>query len=135
MASMAWIGGGMNISRNFLVIGVVYLLIGMGLGAYMGGSGNHTLTPVHAHINLLGFTLMSIFAVVYKVFPALAESALSRLHFWLQQIGTLVMLVSLYLLISGFVAAGSIGPVLGVTEIVVILAVATFGLNVLQNAK
>ena len=33
----------MNISRGFLGIGSLYLIIGIGLGSYMGGSGDHTL--------------------------------------------------------------------------------------------
>ena len=33
---------------------VVYLVMGVGLGIYMGASGNHVMVPVHAHLNLLG---------------------------------------------------------------------------------
>jgi hypothetical protein len=32
----------------------------------MGDSGDHSLMPVHAHINLLGFTLIVLFAMVYQ---------------------------------------------------------------------
>ena len=46
----------MDISRGFLVMGACYLLVGVLFGMYMGGSGDHSLAPVHAHINLLGFT-------------------------------------------------------------------------------
>jgi len=53
----------MNIARNFIVIGSIYLIVGITLGMYMGGAGDHTLAPLHAHINLLGFTLMTVFGV------------------------------------------------------------------------
>ncbi len=42
----------MNISRLYLLIGSLYLLVGVILGMYMGGAQNFELAPVHAHINL-----------------------------------------------------------------------------------
>ncbi len=59
----------MNISRNFILAGVAYLLVGISFGIYMGSSGDHSYAPLHAHINLLGFTLMTVFGVLYRVFP------------------------------------------------------------------
>ena len=47
----------MNLSRNFLVLASLFLIVGITIGSYMGGSGDHTLAVSHAHINLLGFTL------------------------------------------------------------------------------
>ncbi len=68
----------MNVSRYFLLIAIVYLLVGMGLGEYMAGSDDTTLRPLHAHINLVGSTLMAIFAAIYKVYPAMAASSWQR---------------------------------------------------------
>ena len=65
------------------MIGTLYLLVGILLGEYMGGSGDRTMVPVHAHINLLGFALMAIFGVTYRAIPAMAEAKLARWHFWL----------------------------------------------------
>ena len=69
-------GTDMDISRGFIVMGAVYLVVGIVLGAYMGGSGDHSLAPVHAHINLLGFTLMTVFGFGYRLIPGLAEGTL-----------------------------------------------------------
>jgi hypothetical protein len=44
----------MNVSRNFLMIGCLYLLFGILLGMYMGGAGDFSMASVHAHITLLG---------------------------------------------------------------------------------
>ena len=68
----------MNISRGFIVMGAVYLVVGIVFGAYMGGSGDHSLAPVHAHINLLGFTLMTVFGIGYRLIPGLAEGTLPQ---------------------------------------------------------
>lgn len=111
----------MDVSRGFLVIGSLYLLVGMGLGMHMGASGDHTLSPVHAHINLLGFALMTAFGLAYRLLPGLSAGWMPKAHFWLHQIGTLVLLAGLTLLMKGKVAEASIGPVLGIFEIMIVL--------------
>ncbi|MCP5075049.1 MAG: cytochrome-c oxidase [Rhodobacteraceae bacterium] len=125
----------MNVSRSFLVMAVVYLLIGMVMGMYMGGSGDHTLAPVHAHINLLGFALMALFALIYRLFDGLAGGRLASLHFWLHQVGTALMLLVLFLMVADIVAESVAGPVMPVSELLVFVGTLAFGWNVLQNAK
>lgn len=125
----------MNISRNFLVIGAGYLLVGILLGMYMGGSGDHSLTPVHAHINLLGFTLMTLFAICYKVFPALASGMLATAHFWLHQAGTLVLLGGLYLMMSRTLPETTVGPIMPIAEGAVFLGILAFAVNAFKNVK
>ena len=124
----------MNISRNFLLIGTLYLLTGVTLGMYMGGSGDHSMAPVHAHINLLGFTLMAVFAFAYKLFPAMGNSKLALVHFWLHQIGVIILIVLLFLLFTGNIAEQSMFPLAPLSEALVWIGVAVFGVNVFQNA-
>lgn len=119
----------MDISRGFLVIGSLYLLIGIGMGSYMGGSGDHSIAPVHAHINLLGFTLMTAFGLAYRVIPGLASGWMPRAHFWLHQVGALVLLVGLFLMMSGRVAAETIGPVFPLAEGAVLLGAVLWAVN------
>ena len=124
----------MTLSRGFLLTGAAYLVVGIGLGSYMGGSGDHTLTPVHAHINLLGFTLMTIFGLAYRLMPELAEGLLPKLQFWLHQIGALLLLVALTLLMTGKVAEATIGPVFPVLEGALLLAAVLWFVNLLKRA-
>ena len=124
----------MSISRNFLLMGAAYLLVGVLFGMYMGGSGDHTLAPVHAHINLLGFTLMTVFGIAYRVIPGLADGLLPKLHFWLHQAGALVLLVGLFLLMSGKVAPETIGPIFPVAEAAVLVGVGLWLVNLFRRA-
>lgn len=124
----------MDISRGFLVAGAVYLVVGIVFGAYMGGSGDHTLAPVHAHINLLGFTLMTAFGIGYRLIPGLAEGALPKLHFWLHQIGSLLLLLGLFLMMTGAVAEASIGPVFPVLEGAILLGAVLWLVGVIRHA-
>jgi hypothetical protein len=124
----------MNISRGFMVMGAVYLVVGILFGAYMGGSGDHTLAPVHAHINLLGFTLMTVFGVGYRLIPGLAEGTLPKAHFWLHQVGALLLLIGLTLLMTGQVAEATIGPAFPVLEGAILLGAVLWLVAVLRRA-
>jgi hypothetical protein len=95
----------------------------------------HTLAPVHAHISLLGFTLVPVFGVVYRVIPAMAGTGLAQANFWPHQVGAAVMLISLFLMMTGTVAEAVIGPVMPFAERALLLSILTFGRNLLQNAK
>lgn len=124
----------MSISRNFLLMGTVYLVVGVTLGMYMGGSGDHSLSPVHAHINLLGFTLMTIFGLAYRVIPGMADGLLPKLHFWLHQVGAFVLLLGLYLMMSGSVAPETIGPIFPFAEGAVMLGILCWLANLVKRA-
>lgn len=124
----------MNISRGFVVMGAVYLVVGILFGAYMGGSGDHSLAPVHAHINLLGFTLMTVFGIGYRLIPGLAEGVLPKVHFWLHQVGSLLLLFGLFAMMSGMVAEATIGPVFPVLEGAVLLGAVLWLVGVVRHA-
>jgi hypothetical protein len=128
-------GQNMDISRAFLVVGSLFLVVGISMGMYMGGSGDHTLVPVHAHINLLGFTLMSVFGLIYRAHPAMAASTLARAHFWLHLIGGLVLLVMLFLFLSGRIGEESMFPLAPIAEVLVLVGLLTFLYNLVQNGK
>jgi len=119
----------MNIARNFIVIGSIYLIVGITLGMYMGGAGDHTLAPLHAHINLLGFTLMTVFGVLYRIFPAMAENTLAKVHFWGHLIGGIILVGGLYVLLTNPEAESSMAPVMIISELLVFLSVLAYAWN------
>ena len=124
----------MNISRTYLLTGSLYLLVGIILGMYMGGKQDFALKSVHAHINLLGFTLMTLFGVAYRVMPALADTALAKAHFWLHQIGAFVLLIGLFLLMSGSMAETTAAKILPISEIVVFFGMLAWAINMFRHA-
>lgn len=125
----------MNIPRAFLLVGSLFLVVGIGLGMQMGASGDHSLAPVHAHINLLGFAVMSIFGLVYRAFPAMAETALARVHFWLHLAGGLVLVVLLFLLMSGRIGEEAMFPLAPIAELAVFVGLLIFVFNLWKNGK
>lgn len=125
----------MNVSRNFILIGAVYLTLGIVLGSYMGASGNHGPSVAHAHINLLGFTLMTIFGLTYRVFPEMGQTGLAKVHFWLHLVGSIVLLVMLFLLTTEVITEAAMMPLAPISELLVLLGVLVYLWNVFKHVK
>jgi hypothetical protein len=116
----------------WLKLAVLYLILGISLGIAMGASQNFTLRPVHAHVNLLGWTTMALAGLIYSVFPQAGASRLARLHFWLLNLALPVMMGALSMLLLGHVA---VAPVLAIAEIIAALAILAFAANLFLNLK
>ncbi len=125
----------MNVSRSFLIIGSIYLPVGILIGLFMSGSGDHALTPAHAHINLLGFTLMTLFGLTYHVFPAMGASRLAQVHFWLHQVFVLVLMIMLVMLQLGKIVEAQMFPVAPIAIVGVLIGVLCFLANLISNAR
>lgn len=125
----------MSISRAFLLAGGLYLLIGIGFGMYMGGAGEFSFAPLHAHINLVGFVLMTLFGILYAYFPAMGASSLARVHFWLHLVGSLAMLVMLFLLLSGRIDEAQMVPVAPLAEGAIMLGVLAYLANLVRSGR
>jgi hypothetical protein len=106
-----------KLDLTYVVLGALWLVLGMILGIVMGASENFAYAPLHAHINLVGFTCHSIFGIVYRLWPSMKTSALAPFQFWIFVIATPVMLVGLYFTLGGGTMVptiiGSIGVFLG----------------------
>ena len=88
-------------SRNYLILGALYLCIGMLMGIVMGVRESFELAPVHAHVNLVGFASHTAFGLVGKVWPALARDALAKLQFVLFALGSPILMVGIGISILG----------------------------------
>lgn len=78
----------------------IYFVVGSCLGMYMSIIEKFNLAALHAHLNLLGWASMALFAVLFKVFPQLEQSKLAPWHFWLHQIFFPIFMVALFLILS-----------------------------------
>lgn len=89
---------------NFcFIIGAGAALVGMGLGLAMGVAQDFTLTPVHAHINLLGFVSMMLFGLYYR--GAASAGRLAWVQAGMASAGFVTMTGGLWLVLSGTSAA------------------------------
>ena len=87
----------------------LYALIGMAIGILMAASHDHSLTPVHAHLNLLGWVSFALYGLFYQLQPQIADTRLARLH-------VLAATLALWLLVPGIAMAE-----LGMTEALAVI--------------
>lgn len=125
----------MPVARLFLGVGSLYLVLGIGLGIYMGASGDHSISALHAHVNLLGFALSMFFGLVYHLFPVAGGSTLARMHFWLHLAGGTLLLVMLGLMLTGRITEAAMVPLAPIAELAVLLGAVIFSTNVWRHVR
>lgn len=117
---------------NFLKISVIYFLIGIGFGMFMSITHKFEYASAHAHINLLGWASFALAGLIYHLFPSLTKNMLSKLHFWLSNIGLPIMMISLIILVAGNKSAETF---IAIGASILSLGTLSFVINVLKNLK
>jgi hypothetical protein len=84
-----------NVDRWFILIGLLYGIFGFSFGIWVGINERFDQTHLHAHINLIGFASMVLFGLLYRAFPALAESKLAAAHFLLYNLGAVIFMAGI----------------------------------------
>lgn len=118
---------------KFIKVSVIYFLIGISLGIYMGLADLFQFTSAHAHINLIGWVSFAITGLIYHAFPLAGENKLARIQFWLMMIGVPLLTFSMILFGLGYFELG--GPISGVGGILIFIGVVLFIINVMKNVK
>ncbi|KPB03982.1 cytochrome-c oxidase [Bacillus sp. CHD6a] len=117
---------------RLIKISVIYFLIGVGIGYYMSTAHAYDLTPVHVHINLLGWTALTLAGIIYILFPAAGKTRLATWHFWLHNIGLPLMMIGLAFVVHG---NDSLLVLTIIGANLTTLGVLLFTINVFKNVK
>lgn len=107
----------------FLRLAGIYALAGMSLGMWMAISGDHGQYPTHAHINLVGWVSFAVYGLVYRAYPAAAQSPLARWHFGLANLGAILLVTGVAGILAGH---QGFEPVAGLGGSVSLLGAAVF---------
>jgi cbb3-type cytochrome oxidase subunit 1 len=114
-----------SIASMFFAIGAVFALVGMIWGIQMSASQDHTLSPAHGHLNLLGFAAMSLFGSYYALSPQAAAAGLAKLHLGLATLSVIVLVPGIVMAITergeGLAKSGSVLAVLSMLLFLVIV--------------
>lgn len=109
---------------------ILLLLVGLCLGIGMGMAQDFTLSPAHAHLNLVGCVLPFIAGLYYRMTPAADGSRLARFQAIAALTGSIVLSVGIGIVVSA-------GPQLEVIPIVgsliVLAAWISFAVIVFRN--
>jgi cbb3-type cytochrome oxidase subunit 1 len=89
-----------GISFWFFLTAAIYVTIGMIWGIHMSASGDHTLGPAHAHLNLIGWATMALFGIYYHLVPDAGEHVLAKAHFAIATAGLLLIVPGIVMAIQ-----------------------------------
>ncbi|QPM91573.1 hypothetical protein [Pseudooceanicola algae] len=89
------------VSYVFFLLATISALLGMVLGIQMSASHDHSLMPVHAHMNLIGWVGMALFGIFYQITPGAELGVLPKIHLGLTVLGVVVIIPGIYLAITG----------------------------------
>jgi cbb3-type cytochrome oxidase subunit 1 len=120
-----------NLAGKFMKAAVIYGIIGLCIGVYMGVTHQLGLLTVHSHLALLGWTTLAICALYYQVVPAASGLGLAKVHFWIANIGLVILATSLVLMARGIAA----DPGAGIGSVLSVAALATFLVIVFRTSR
>jgi hypothetical protein len=103
---------------------IIYAILGMALGLYMGMSKDHSQMPTHAHLLVIGWVSFAMFGIFYHLFPSASATFLAKLQFWLAQLSLIALVVGLFLIFSGNESAD---PIAGISSIGLLISMVLFG--------
>ncbi|MFZ5722531.1 MAG: cytochrome-c oxidase [Pseudomonadota bacterium] len=118
-------------ANRWLRIAVVYFVVAVMIGVFMAATHDHRLTPVHTHLNLLGWVSLALIGFIYRAFPQAATSRLAKTQFWLHNLALPPMMLAL----GGLMLTGNtaLEPLLAICSIAVLVSVVIFAFNVLRQ--
>ena len=90
-----------NTPKLFFTAAAIFALCGMVWGIQMSATHDHSLSPAHGHLNLIGFVMMSVFGTYYALTPYACCSRIARIHFLLNSATVLVLTPGIVLAITG----------------------------------
>ena len=114
-----------RLASTFFLTAAVFAVIGMVWGIQMSATHDHTLSPAHGHLNLIGFVITAVFGAFYALSPAAAESGLARIHYGLHVLAVVVIAPGIAIAIAQenpiFAQIGSVLALLSMIVFVVVI--------------
>ncbi len=111
-----------SVPTMFFATAAFFVLLGMIWGIQMSATGDHSLSPAHGHLNLVGFVTMSIMGIYYALTPAAAASKWARPHYFLAVSSVVILVVGIVMaLTENGETLAKIGSVLAVLSILTFL--------------
>jgi len=121
--------------RKFVLTGFGYAIVGIALGIFMAASKNHGQMVTHAHIMLVGFVVSFVYGLCHKLWLNNSTSKLAIAQFYVHQVGTIILVIGLFLLYGQFVTLETIDPVLAVASIIVFVGVVLMKILFIKSTK
>jgi FtsH-binding integral membrane protein len=90
---------------------MLLVLAGMIWGLQMAITDDHSAFPVHAHLNLLGFVVLFLFGIFYRLNPTVESNRLAIPQVWIWIASTVVMAIGVGLVHTGHPAGDPVAAI------------------------
>ena len=90
-----------DIAFVFFLAAVLCVADGMIWSLQMAASNDHAMVGAHAHLNLVGWATMALFAIYYRLTPQAARGWLPRVHAVAAILGVAIMVPGIALATVG----------------------------------
>ena len=80
---------------------MLLVLAGMLWGLQMAITDDHSAFPAHAHLNLLGFVVLFLFGIFYRLNPVVEANRLALPQVWVWIVSTVVTVIGVGLVHTG----------------------------------
>jgi uncharacterized membrane protein HdeD (DUF308 family) len=121
--------------RKFILTSMGYGIIGLALGIFMAASRDHGHLVTHAHIMLIGFVVSFIYGLCHKLWLDNTRSKLSLAQFYMHQLGTIGVVIGLFLYYGKFVTLDTIDPLLAISSIAVLVGMVLMKVLFIKSTK
>jgi hypothetical protein len=112
-----------------------YGIIGLALGIFMAASRDHGHLVTHAHIMLVGFVVSFIYGLCHKLWLNNTESRLSIAQYYVHQLGTIGIVIGLFLYYGKYVTLDTIDPLLAISSIAVLTGMVLMKVLFIKSTK
>jgi hypothetical protein len=119
-----------RVDLYFLLLATLLLICGAVLGIFMGSQEDFQLTPVHAHLNLAGWTSLALFGLTYRAYPQIAATRLALYHFIISAIASVMLPIGI-----GLAVLRNSPGVAIVASLFWLLGVLLFGVQLLRLVR
>ncbi len=103
----------MRVHVVFIGLGLIFLVVGMAFGIWMGINQDFQFVDAHAHWNLVGFVTSILYGLIHRAYPKLSESRLTWPQCIVHVLGVLIFAPGIILVVAtGQQVAAVIGALL-----------------------
>lgn len=89
-----------RLDTKFLFLSSLMLCLGVAMGIIMAATQDFSLSPVHAHANLLGWASMALFGLTYRAYPRLQQGWAAKFHWVLAAPAAVLFPIGIYVAIT-----------------------------------
>jgi len=82
-----------RLDRLYITLGLLWVIVGMIYGAWLGASHHNNFANSHAHINLLGFVTSTLFGILMWAYPAMTKSKLAIWQLAVYEAGVAILIM------------------------------------------